>query len=286
MTDTINVGVIGHTGRLGKPLVEMLERHPHFKIAYTESRTEGTSGNKKDAELVFLALPKGESESYLRDLRGKRLIDLSVDHRAAEGWTYGLPELNADEIAAAKLVANPGCYATSVILGLAPLKGKVMHVQVASTSGISGAGLPVKETDNFLTYDEGMVHGHIPEMERALGLEDMLFVPQRIDVAERGIVSTIFAFYSHGTRADVENVREVYESFYATAPFVRVTDSIETRKVNGTNYCDIKVLGCGENVVVVSAIDNLIKGGAGQAIQNANIMYGFRQATGLPTALH
>lgn len=280
----VNVGVIGHTGRLGKPLVEMLERHPHFKIVYTESRKEGATGSLTKAELVFLAMPKGESEPYLPYLaavRNKRVIDLSVDHRASEGWTYGLSELNAEEIASAQYVANPGCYATSVILGLAPLKGKIMHVQVASTSGISGAGLQVREEDNFLTYDEGMVHGHIPEMERALGLDDLLFVPQRIDVAERGIVSTIFAFYFDGTRVDVENVRQRYEKFYAGQPFVRVTDSIETRNVNGTNRCDLKVVPCGENVVVIAALDNLIKGGAGQAVQNANIMYGFDQATGL-----
>lgn len=277
----VNVGVIGHTGRLGKPLVEMLEGHPYFKIGYTESRKEGATGNLAEVELVFLALPKGESEPYLATVRDKRVIDLSVDHRATEGWAYGLSELNAEEIASAQYVANPGCYATSVILGLAPLKGKIMHVQVASTSGISGAGLSRKDEDNFLTYDEGMVHGHIPEMERAFGLDDLLFVPQRIDVAERGIVSTIFAFYFDGTRADVENVRQRYETFYAGQPFVHITDSIETRNVNGTNRCDIKVVPCGENVVVISALDNLIKGGAGQAVQNANIMYGFDQTTGL-----
>lgn len=277
----VNVGVIGHTGRLGKPLVQMLEGHPRFKIAYTESRKEGATGNLAKVELVFLAMPKGESEPYMAGVRDKRVVDLSVDHRASEGWTYGLSELNADQIALAQYVANPGCYATSVILGLAPLKGKIMHVQVASTSGISGAGLSRKDEDNFLTYDEGMVHGHIPEMERALGLDDLLFVPQRIDVAERGIVSTIFAFYFDGTRADVENVRQRYEKFYEGQPFVRITDSIETRNVNGTNRCDLKVVPCGENVVVISALDNLIKGGAGQAVQNANIMYGFDQTTGL-----
>lgn len=272
----VRVGIIGHTGRLGKPLVEILSRHPHAEIGYTESRTEGSHGSLLNVELVFLALPGDESEAHLPKLDGKRVVDLSNDHRCSDGWVYGLPELNGDSIPHAQRLANPGCYATSVILGLAPLKGKMSNVYVASTSGISGAGMQVQGGDNFLVYQEGRQHRHIPEIERMLGLEGILFVPQRIDVADRGIISTIFAEYMGG-----DDLAGVYKEFYRSAPFVRVKDTIETKAVIGTNFCDIKISRHGGKIIIISALDNIIKGGSGQAVQNFNLMYGFNETTGL-----
>ncbi|MDO8741334.1 MAG: hypothetical protein Q7J54_07235 [Candidatus Woesearchaeota archaeon] len=233
----IKIGIIGHTGKLGKPLAEILSKHPYAEIVYTESRKEGITGSLSDAELVFLALPYGESGNYLPELNGKKLIDLSIDHRLDDGWAYGLSELNKDKIKAAQKVANPGCYATSIILALAPIKEKISDVHIASTSGISGAGLEVQKEDNFKIYKEGNVHPQIVEIEKALGLENSLFVPQRIDTAYKGIVSTIF--------------------------------------------CDIKPCAYGNKVIIISALDNLIKGGAGQAVQNFNLMHGFDETTGL-----
>jgi N-acetyl-gamma-glutamyl-phosphate reductase len=113
----VKVGIIGHTGRVGKPLLEILSKHPYAEIVYTESKSKGYKGNLRDTELVFLALPYSESKKYLPRLKGKRIIDLSIDHRNDNGWVYGLPELNKDKIKNAQRVANPGCYATSVILG-------------------------------------------------------------------------------------------------------------------------------------------------------------------------
>ncbi|MFH1364961.1 MAG: Asd/ArgC dimerization domain-containing protein [archaeon] len=272
----VSVGIIGHTGRLGKPLVEILNRHSHAEIGYTESRKEGIYGKLSDVEIVFLALPEGESGAHLPKLDGKRIVDLSNDHRYSDGWVYGLPELNRREIEQTQYLTNPGCYATSIILGLAPLKGKVHNVYVASTSGISGAGMQVQEKDNFLIYKEGRQHKHIPEIERMLGLERILFVPQRIDVADRGIISTIFAEYMDG-----DNLDEVYKEFYKSNPFVRVKDAIETKEVNGTNFCDIKISNHGGKIIVISALDNIVKGGSGQAVQNFNLMYGFDETTGL-----
>lgn len=272
----VKVGVIGHTGRLGKPLTEILKSHPYAELIYTESRKEGSRGNLSETELVFLALPYGESRNYLPKLEGKRIIDLSIDHRDRDNWVYGISELNKKRITTAEKIANPGCYATSIILGLVPIKEKLSDVQISSTSGISGAGIDVEEEDNFLIYKDGKSHPQIFEIERTLNLKNILFVPQRIDNSERGIVSVIFAKYS-----GEKNLNELYEDFYRDNFFVRIRDRIQTKEVNKTNFCDIKVSAFDDRVLVISALDNIIKGGAGQAVQNFNLMYGFDEKTGL-----
>ncbi|MEI6849619.1 MAG: hypothetical protein WCK29_01140 [archaeon] len=278
----VNIGVIGHTGRLGKPLVELLTRHPEANIVYTESRKEGESGNINNADFIFLALPKGESEPYLAKCEGKRIIDLSEDHRDSSGWVYGLAELEREEIRSAQKVANPGCYATSIILGLLPVKGCVQKVSIASTSGISGAGMAVSSEDQFLIYKDGNTHSHLKEIQAALKYNELspgeiLFVPQRIDTADRGIISTIFASYD-GLRP----AKEAYKSFYEGNPFVKLVDTIETKAVNRTNNVHIKVQQFSDNrLIVLSTLDNIVKGGSGHAIQNFNIMNGFDETLGL-----
>ncbi|MBI5148264.1 hypothetical protein HZA33_01140 [Candidatus Pacearchaeota archaeon] len=272
----VNVGIMGHTGRLGKPLFDILNTHPAANIVYTESRKEGIKGILSDADLFFLALPEGESEKYLEKIKDKRIIDLSVDHRCAEDWVYGLPELvDKKEILNAQYISSPGCYATSIILGLAPLKGKIKNICVTSSSGISGAGLQVQEIDNFLVYKEGRQHKHVQEIEKFLN-EKILFVPQRIDVADKGIVSVMFADY-----IDNDDLLKEYNEFYNQKTFIRIKENIETRNVNGTNFCDIKFLKEDNKIIVVSALDNILKGGSGQAVQNMNLMYGLNESIGL-----
>lgn len=276
----IKVGVIGHTGRLGHPLMEILAAHPFASVIYTKSRSEGKCGDLSKTELIFLALPHGKSEKKLVRLGNQKIIDLSIDHRSDSGWTYGLPEIFGAEISEATRVANPGCYATSVLLGLLPLKGKVKQLFIFSTSGISGAGMKVAKEDNFLVYLEGRKHPQIREMEQVLGVNNILFVPQRIDTADRGLVSTIFV----KTEGGLENLSKLYSEAYKKCPFVRIVEaesSIETRRVIRTNYCDIKFMQFGKDIVIISALDNLIKGGAGQAVQNFNLMCGFEEAAGL-----
>jgi N-acetyl-gamma-glutamyl-phosphate reductase len=272
----IKVGIIGHTGRLGKPLLEMFKKHPFAEVAYTESRSEGAQGSLAEAETVFLALPYGESKKYLPKLSEKRVIDLSIDHRNDKTWVYGLPEIFGRKIKAAKLVANPGCYATSILLGLFPIKNKIKSVYIASTSGVSGAGIAVSKNDNFLVYKEGRQHPQLKEIGKMIGLDEILFVPQRIDTAERGIISTMFVQIDN-----TKGLSEIFAKTYAKHPFIRIKREIETKNVVGTNFCDIKILEFGKNVVVVTALDNLIKGGSGQAIQNFNLMYGFEKTMGL-----
>ena len=272
----IKVGIIGHTGRLGKPLFEMLARHPFAEIEYTESRGEGAKGNLVKAEVIFLALPYGESEKYLSKLKGKRIIDLSIDHRDDKEWVYGLPEIYGKEISKAKKVANPGCYATSILLGLLPLEDEIKSVNIVSTSGVSGAGIAASKADNFLIYKEGIQHPQFNEIEKILGTSKILFVPQRIDTAERGIISTMFVQVN-----DVGDLLKLYKKKYFKHPFIRIKNEIETKNVVGTNFCDIKIMKFGKEILIITALDNLIKGGAGQAVQDFNLMCGFVETTGL-----
>ncbi|OGI25370.1 MAG: hypothetical protein A3J76_01935 [Candidatus Moranbacteria bacterium RBG_13_45_13] len=276
----VKVGIIGHTGRLGKPLKKLLGKHPFAEIVYTESRSKGKWGNLSNAEMVFLALHPGKSKTYIPRLNGKRVIDLSIDYRNSRDWVYGLSEIFGTEIKRATRVANPGCYATSILLGLYPLKGKIEEIFIASTSGISGAGLEISKEDNFLIYKAGTQHSQIQEIKRVMGLKSIVFVPQRIDTAECGIVSTMFI-----RTGDLENLADLYCKAYKKHPFVRViTDpknDIESKNVIGTNFCDIKVLKCGKQAVIVSALDNLMKGGASQAVQNFNLMCGFKETLAL-----
>lgn len=278
--EKVRVGIIGHTGRLGWPLREIMAKHPSAEIVYTESGGAGAKGIPYRIEAVFLALPHGISGKYIRRFSDKRIIDMSLDHRNNSRWTYGLPEVFGDEARKAEKIANPGCFATSIILGLFPLRGKLERMNISSVSGISGAGMRVAEDDNFLVYREGRKHPQVKEIGRTLKIDDFLFVPQRIDTADRGIVSTIFA----RTKDSLKNLPELYAEAYVGCPFVRIVGtgtSIETKRVIGTNYCDIKILQSGKDVVIISALDNLMKGGASQAVQNFNLMYGFPETTGL-----
>ncbi len=273
----VKVGVLGHTGRLGKPLVEILNKHPYVEIIYTHSTSEPSKITllESKAKLVFSALDKGVGKEYEHEWRDIKVIDLSIDHRYHPEWIYGLPEINREKIKDARYVANPGCYATSVILALAPLRERVSHIGIASNSGISGAGLKPQKEDNVEPYDE-VFHAQVNEIEETLGLEGILFVPHKIYTADRGIDSTIFAEYGGS-----QNVLELFQDTYRNEPFVRLKKRIKTEDVIRTNFCDIKVLQFGKRIIVISALDNLIKGGSGQAVQNFNLMYGFDETTGL-----
>lgn len=273
----VKVGIIGHTGRLGKPLVEILQKHPAAEIVYTESRSEGYCGKLSEVEITFLALPYGESVKHLKKLSGKRIIDLSIDHRDNSGWAYGLPEIFGEEIKNAKMVANPGCYATSILLALYPLKGNIKSIRISSTSGMSGAGMAQQKEDNFAVYKEGDQHPQIKEVSRFIGVDDILFVPQRIDSTKKGIISTIFVRMSR----KIPNVQKLYQDTYKNCQFVRICDGIETKNVIGTNLCDIKIMEFADEVLIISTLDNLLKGGAGQAVQNFNLICGLEESLGL-----
>jgi len=262
------------------------------------------------AEAVFLALPEAASAELAPALlaRGLRVIDLSGAFRLRDdgkrakfypatsslpsGVAYGLTEFELEAIASARLLSNPGCYPTASLLGLLPLQRAGVlkpggDIVIDAKSGISGAGKAATDRTHF-SENHGSVaaynpfgHRHTPEMEQALG-QPVTFVPHLVPL-DRGILSSMYAHLVPGTTAAA--VASAFERAYANAPFVRLsTDALpEIKHVAHTNFCDIgwKVDEGSGRVFVVSVIDNLVKGAAGQAIQNFNVMYGFDQTAGL-----
>ncbi|MCL2669711.1 MAG: N-acetyl-gamma-glutamyl-phosphate reductase [Syntrophaceae bacterium] len=272
------------------------------------------------ADCVFLALPHSASMEAVPLFieAGRKVIDLSADFRLRdvavyEQWyggshkaadlvsqsVYGLPELHRDEIRKARLIANPGCYPTSVILGLAPvLKSRWIDADgliADAKSGVSGAGREPRIDSLFCEVDSGFKaykvggHRHTPEIEQELGLlvgQEMKisFTPHLLPV-KRGILSTIYGRLNAEVTA--EEAVALYQSFYREEPFVRVRPAGQFPNLSavvGSNYCDIGVTvdQRTRRIIVVSVIDNLIKGASGQAIQNLNLICGFPETTGLP----
>ena len=270
-----------------------------------------------DLDLVFLALPHGVSMDFVKRFKDKKfkIIDLSGDFRLSskeiyEDWykinhtfpegiknaIFGSPELYYDEIKEANLIANPGCFPTTAILGLTPLLDSKLietdRIIVDSKTGVTGAGIKAKNVnlysnvnDNFKAY--GLKnHRHTIEIQGILdqvsGKETLIqFTPHLLPV-DRGILTTIYARPTE--KIDEISLKKLYASFYANAPFVRLRKEAPAIKdVRGTNYCDLFVTYDERTnmVIVVSVIDNLIKGAAGQAIQNMNIMFGLDETSGL-----
>ncbi|MFK5925835.1 MAG: N-acetyl-gamma-glutamyl-phosphate reductase [Desulfuromusa sp.] len=270
------------------------------------------------ADLIFTALPHKSAMEVVPDFlaAGCKVIDLSADYRLKdkniyEQWyqthsspelfaeaVYGLPELYADQLRSARLIANPGCYPTSVILALAPLLEKHLidpqSLIVDSKSGVSGAGRGVKLGSLFCEVNEGFKaygiasHRHTPEIEQELtrlanGSIRLSFTPHLLPV-NRGILSTCYADLLEDK--STEELINLYRQRYATENFVRIMPGEQLPNiayVRGTNFCDIGLVSDQHTgrVIVISAIDNLVKGAAGQAVQNMNIRCGFHQALGL-----
>ncbi len=268
-------------------------------------------------DVAFLALPSGEAMALVPELlnRADRIVDLSGDFRLSDPVlyqdfyrrehrapsllseaVYGLPELNRIPIADARLVANPGCYPTSALLALLPaLKENLISpdgIVIKSLSGVSGAGRSASVDYSFSEVNENIraykigSHQHIPEIQsvlrQATGREVSLsFVPHLVPLT-RGIYTTIHADLQ--LSADIDRIYDLYRSFYGGAPFVRMSPQIpQIRNVLYTNYCDIglAVEPRTNQLIIISVIDNLVKGAAGQAIQNMNIMCHLREEEGL-----
>lgn len=269
----------------------------------------------KRADCVFGCLPHGASAAVINELlaAGCRVIDFSADYRlnnadVYEKWyqvthpdsqrlgktPYGLPELFREQIRDAKLVANPGCYPTAAILALAPLlkAGKIgsRGIIIDAKSGITGAGRSPKAhlhfpeaNENLTPYNVGK-HRHTPEIDQILSTwadveTNVVFTPHLIPM-DRGELVTAYADVPAGTTG--ENLLDVLREFYKNEPFVRIVDNLPgTKDVSHTNFCDVTARVVGSKAVVVSVIDNLIKGASGAAVQNLNVVYGFPETTAL-----
>ncbi len=270
------------------------------------------------ADLIFTALPHKSAMAVVPDFlaAGCKVVDLSADYRLKdkdvyEQWyqehtspellseaVYGLPELFREQIAAARLVANPGCYPTSVALGLAPLLSKGLidpaSLVIDSKSGATGAGRGAKQGSLYCEVNEGFKaygiasHRHTPEIEQSLSALSgapvkVTFTPHLLPI-NRGILSTIYATLLK-KKSSIELI-DLYREYYAKEPFVRVMPGNELPNVayvKGTNFCDLGLVSDQRTgrVILVSAIDNLVKGAAGQAVQNMNLLYGFAESLGL-----
>jgi N-acetyl-gamma-glutamyl-phosphate reductase len=275
----------------------------------------------KVCDVVFLALPHGVSMNIAPEFirAGKIVIDLSADYRLRdvktyEAWygkhdsakfikdaVYGIPELNRQKIKQTKFIANPGCYPTSIILGLAPLLTKklidVSTIIADSASGVSGAGREPLTGSLFCEVDGGFKaykvgkHRHLPEIEQELNALAgkkfaITFAPHLLPV-KRGILSTIYATLKKDI--NLPELHSIYSSFYAEEKFVRICPAgiyPNISSVCGSNYCDIgfAIDPRTKKVIIIAAIDNLIKGAAGQAVQNMNIICGFQEDAGLQIA--
>ncbi len=292
------------------------EVHPQFQDIF-EPKLISIEELPKDLDLVFLALPHGVSMDFIADHHQEKykIIDLSGDfrlsgkdvyekwykkeHRFEQGFkdvAFGLPELFREKIRKAKLIANPGCFPTSATLALAPLikEGIVdlQHIIVDSKTGVTGAGIKPRENthfpvvnDNFIAYGV-KTHRHTIEIQETLsafGKSDctILFTPHLLPV-DRGILSTC---YTKPIRSiSDEDIATLYQEFYKNDFFVRVCDDIpHLKRVRGTNYCDAYATydDRTNTIISIGVIDNLVKGAAGQAIQNMNLLFGLDENSGL-----
>ncbi|WP_262287268.1 N-acetyl-gamma-glutamyl-phosphate reductase [Micromonospora sp. MA102] len=325
----IRVAVAGASGYAGGELLRLLAGHPEFELVTATAHASAgrpvaavhpqlagldlvlgatDPATLADSDLVFLALPHGQSAALAATLPAAvKVVDLGADHRLrdadawaryyggdhAGAWTYGLPELPGQRaaIAAADRVASTGCYAVATTLALAPLiaAGAVLptDVVVVAASGTSGAGRAAKahllgsEVMGDLSPYKVGAHQHVPEIKQATGATSLTFTPVLAPMP-RGILATVTA-----VPTGAADPREVLAAAYADAPFVHLLPEgtwPHTAATAGGNSCHLQVTVDADSgrVIVVSAIDNLGKGAAGQAVQNANLMVGLPETTGLP----
>lgn len=302
----VNISVVTSRRHKGQQVSDVNPHlAPFITLAYDDVDPKEIA---ERSDVVFVAVPHGSAMTYVPRLieNGVRVIDLSADYRLKRAdyekiyklehtdkeernAVYGLPELHS-EVAQASLVANPGCYPTGAILAVAPLvrAGLVERVLFDSKSGISGAGEAPSEKSHFPNLAENIIpyqvtaHRHVAEMRQELHIP-VCFTPHVIP-SIRGILTTAHVFLKAGISMTAEEIETLYTQFYADKRFIRLRHGVPTLgAVRGTNFCDLSfaIDEGSDRIVVISTIDNLVKGGSGQAIQNMNLMFGLDEAAGL-----
>ena len=314
----IKVGILGAAGYTGGELIRLLLNHPDAEIVFANSESnagnlisdvhEGLIGETdlkftdqmpfEEVDVVFFCFGHGKSEAFLKEHTipsQVKIIDLTQDFRIAaptHDYIYGLPEINKAEIAKAQHVANPGCFATCIQLGLLPAAkmGLLQYdVAVNAITGSTGAGQKPGSTTHFswrnnnLSIYKPFTHQHLAEIRQSLKQVqghldvDIDFIPYRGDFA-RGIFCTEVI----RTKADAEEIIAGYKTFYKDTAFTHYTDhSLDLKQVVNTNKCLVHIDIFENKVLVTSCIDNLLKGAVGQAVQNMNIMFGLDETAGL-----
>ena len=312
-----HVGIIGAAGYAGGELVRLLLFHPQVELQYVYSRSKVgqkvvavhkdligdtelvfTDVVSKDIDVLFLALPHGQSKGFLEKHNFSDetiIIDLSNDFRLkkdAGEFLYGLPELNRNKTFGVTRLANPGCFASTIELGLLPLAnaGRILSdVHVSAITGATGAGVKLTETTHFTWRDNNMSnykilqHQHLDEIsETVVALQNdtvhkVFFIPYRGDFS-RGIIATIYTAFD-GTS---EEAMKIYKDYYASHPFTHVADeNVDLKQVVNTNKCIMYPTVINGQIVITSVLDNLLKGASGQAVQNMNLIMGWDETEGL-----
>ena len=314
----VRVGILGAAGYTGGELIRLLLNHPEAEIVFANSESnagnpvadvhEGLYGDTElcftsempfdSVDVVFFCFGHGKSEAFLKEHsipENVKIVDLAQDFRLeapGHDYVYGLPEINKERIAKAQHVANPGCFATCIQLGLLPaasmglIKGSVA---VNAITGSTGAGQKATATTHFSWRNNNMsiykafTHQHVPEIRQSLRQvqghldADIDFIPYRGDFS-RGI----FATEVIKTDRPLEEIVEAYKAFYRDARFTHYVDkAIDMKQVVNTNKALVHCDKYGDKLLVTSTIDNLLKGAVGQAVQNMNIMFSLDEATGL-----
>jgi N-acetyl-gamma-glutamyl-phosphate reductase len=284
----------------GKPIETV---HPHLK-GFTRLSFENPSIDTLDADLAFLAVPHTAAMKYARSLleRGIKVVDLSADYRLPKETfekvygvshsdyfdaPYGIPELHRDECRNAEFVSNPGCFPTGATLAAAPLASSAHTIIFDSKTGVSGAGDNPSSVTHYPNVGDNVnpykwtTHRHLAEMKQEIqrlnSSARVYFTPHLVPV-NRGILTTAHILLD--APLGQEEVEQLYQRYYEGEPFIRYQMPV-LASVRGSNFVDLKAESEGDRVVVVSAIDNLVKGASGQAIQNMNIMCGFDERDGL-----
>jgi N-acetyl-gamma-glutamyl-phosphate reductase len=309
------VGIVGGRGYVGSELIRLLAAHPQFEIAFVSSRERagqrladheaGYAGDlrytlltsdevaQQHADAIVLALPNGMAKEYvaLIDAAGRDpvIVDLSADYRFDDAWYYGLPELTRSRAEGRRRIANPGCYATAMQLAIAPVRELVEGpVQCFGVSGYSGAGTtpsdkndPEKLRDNLIPY---ALTGHVHEREVAAQMDRAIEFMPHVAPHFRGL--TITANLHLSRPLSLAAVAQRYHDRYADEPLVRVSDDPPwVSRIAGRHHAEVGGFAMsvdGRRLVVVSVLDNLLKGAATQALQNLNRAFGFDECAGIP----
>ena len=317
----IKIGIVGAAGYTGGELLRILVNHPNAEIAWAHSKSQAGkpvyathtdllgdtdltfSGDDiasllalEGLDVIFLCSGHNESKKFLAEntiTDSLNIIDLSTDFRdQSNGFVYGLPELQREQIKTASKIANPGCFATSIELALLPLAAAGLltdDVHVSAITGSTGAGQALSATTHFswrnnnVSIYKAFTHQHLKEIKMSLTSlqsgfnQEVNFIPYRGDFA-RGIMANVYTKFS-GT---IEEALTLYQNYYASHPFTHVsTQDIDLKQVVNTNKCLIQLQIHEGNLLITSEIDNLIKGASGQAVQNMNLLFGLPETAGL-----
>lgn len=328
MSSKIKAGIIGGAGYTGGEMLRILVNHPNVEIAFVNSTSNAgnlisdvhtdligdtnlkfVSDIPQDIDVLFLCVGHGDAKKFLaaNQINDEiKIIDLSQDFRLSanasfstpdselqtKDFIYGLPELNRDQIKSAKNIANPGCFATCIQLGLLPLAAKGLinaEVHINATTGSTGAGQSLSTTSHFswrnnnLSIYKAFEHQHLNEIGESLTQlqplisEALNFIPQR-GAFTRGILVSMYL----ESDLTLEEARNIYEEYYSAHPFTHVSrKNIDLKQVVNTNKALVHIEKHGNKLFIISIIDNLLKGASGQAVQNMNLMFGLEENSGL-----